>query len=136
MNDKMKDALDDVQKVIADNKARVKHILENEELTDEDGYPTELALEAIEKWHWDDPKGWFEFIHGLWFLSDWGWKECDAIDDITGEKTYCYYIATAGWSGNEAIIGAMQKNHMMWYLQWVQSRRGGHYIFELKEIKE
>jgi len=25
---------------------------------------------------------------------------------------------------------------MMWYLNWVESRRGGHYIFELKEFND
>jgi hypothetical protein len=25
---------------------------------------------------------------------------------------------------------------MMWHLNWVQSRRGGHYIFELKDFDE
>jgi hypothetical protein len=43
-----------------------------------------------------------------------------------------YYISTAGWSGNESIIYAMQENNLMWSLNWVQSRRGGHYIFELE----
>jgi hypothetical protein len=28
----------------------------------------------------------------------------------------------------------MQKNDMMWHLNWVQSRRGGHYIFELRNF--
>ena len=45
---------------VEENKARVQFIIEDgENLTDEDGYPTELALEAIQKWHWDDPEGWF-----------------------------------------------------------------------------
>ena len=29
---------------------------------DDDGYPTKNALEAIEKWNWNDARGWFKFI--------------------------------------------------------------------------
>lgn len=123
---------------IAEQKVRVQFIIEDgDNLTDDDGYPTDLALEAIEKWHWDDPKGWFEFIGSLWAYKDWGWKEKDEPHDYKENvMVHRYYISTAGWSGNESIIRAMQANSMMWHLQWVQSRRGGHYIFELYEVKE
>lgn len=128
---------------IAEQKVRVQFIIEDgDNLTDDDGYPTDLALEAIEKWHWDDPKGWFEFIGSLWAYKDWGWKEKDEPHELNRLEQYKdrivhrYHISTAGWSGNESIIRAMQANSMMWHLQWVQSRRGGHYIFELYEVKE
>lgn len=103
---------------------------------DDDGYPTEDALDLIEKWHWIDGKGWFKFIEEIWYFKSWGWKECEAIDEITNKKTWCYYISTAGWSGNESLTRSMERNSMMWYLTWVQSRRGGHYIFELKDIQD
>lgn len=134
------EGMEEINKQIAENKARVNFILENYDFTDEDGYPLEPALEAIEKWHWDDAKGWFKFIEGLWAYHDFGWKEKDEPHDWQDHKQYKdkmvhrYYISTAGWSGNESIIRAMQNNDMMWHLNWVQSRRGGHYIFELKEF--
>lgn len=103
---------------------------------DEDGYPTEDALDLITIWHWDDARGWFDFIKSIWAYRDWGWKEQEVIDEITNKKEWCYYISTAGWSGNESIIRAMEKNTWMWGLNWVQSRRGGHYIFQLKEFNE
>lgn len=104
---------------------------------DDDGYPTENALEAIEKWHWDDARGWFKFIEDIWYFHDWGWREEDEPHSWDKNKiVHRYYISTAGWSGNESIIRAMQNNSMMWHLNWVQSQRGGHYIFELKEFKE
>jgi hypothetical protein len=123
-----------MQDNILEKKTRVEELLKHEML-DDDGYPTDEALEIIEIWHWNDAKGWFDFIHSIWHLASWGWKEGEAIDEITNKKTWCYYVSTAGWSGNESIIRAMQKNDWMWHLNWVQSRRGGHYIFELREIK-
>ena len=123
-----------MQDNILEKKTRVEELLKHEML-DDDGYPTDEALEIIEIWHWNDAKGWFDFIHSIWHLASWGWKEGEAIDEITNKKTWCYYVSTAGWSGNESIIRAMQKNDWMWHMNWVQSRRGGHYIFELREIK-
>ena len=68
-------------------------------------------------------------------MPDWGWTEEDAIDEVFDKKVRRYKISTGGWSGNESIIHSMQKADFMWNLNWVQSRRGGHYIFELKEYK-
>jgi len=31
------------------------------------------------------------------------------------------------------IIRAMEENNSIWSLVWVQSRRGGHYIFEVSD---
>lgn len=127
---------------IADKRARVQKILDDADFLDADGYPTENALEAIEKWHWDNIPGWFKFIEGIWYMRSWGWKEADEPHDWSDMEQYKdkvvhrYYISTAGWSGNESIIRAMQNNEMMWHLNWVQSRRGGHYIFELREFKD
>jgi hypothetical protein len=132
----------EVEKQIAENKARVQFLLDDADFLDEDGYPTEHALEVIEKWHWDDAKGWFKFIEGIWYFHSWGWKELDEphewnkLDQYKDKIVHRYYISTAGWSGNESIIRAMQNNSMMWHLNWVESRRGGHYIFELKEFEE
>ena len=138
----MEDAKQKVERDTAERKARVHQILESgEDFLDEDGYPTEIALEAIEKWHWDDARGWFEFIKPIWYFGGgWGWREEDVPHEWNKLKGYKdkivhrYHISTAGWSGNESIIRAMQNNDWMWHLNWVQSRRGGHYIFELKEF--
>ena len=108
-----------------------------ENFLDEDGYPTDNALELIAKWPSSDAKGWFEFIENIWHLKSWGWKEKDEPHDWKeNTMVHRYHISTAGWSGNESIIRAMQSNEMMWHLNWVQSRRGGHYIFELREFDE
>jgi len=111
------------------------HIINNYDLLDADGYPTLNALMLIETWHWSDPKGWFEFIKSIWWMPDVVFF-IEEYDDIRDSKVYRYNISTGGWSGNESIITAMEQTDMLWGLNWVQSRRGGHYIFELKEVKE
>lgn len=134
MNDKMKAAMQkyEAEKVIT--LARIDALLKEDGL-DEDGYPSEAALEIIRIWPCDgDVRKWFEFINSIWHLRSWGWHEGEQLHEYEpGKKVYRYDISTAGWSGNESIIREMQSNSMMWHLHWVQSRRGGHYIFELRD---
>ena len=120
---------------IAESKSKIITLMNND-LLDDDGYPTEAALEIIKLWHWADAAGWFEFINSIWYLRSWGWHEGLEPDEWDKDKkVYRYNISTAGWSGNESIISAMKENNMLWAITWVQSRRGGHYIFEGKELK-
>ena len=116
---------------IAKSKAAIFDLIEHNELLDDDGYPTDAALDIIRLWHWSDARGWFKFIESVW--STYGrWTECGWRGS---EFDTAYDVATGGWSGNESIIRAMQDNGMMWTLNWYQSTRGGHYIFVLKEFK-
>jgi len=122
------------------DKQAIFDLIEHNEMLDDDGYPTEAALDVVKLWHWNDAKGWFKFIESIWHLRSLCWKEAEQdhewneFEQYKDKMVHRYYISTAGWSGNESIIGAMQDNGMMWHLTWVQSRRGGHYIFELKEF--
>lgn len=107
----------------------------DKEVLDEDGYPTDHACLLVEKWHWDDPIGWFKFIENIWHLHDWGWREEDVPHEYRKDETVRQYkISTAGWSGNEDLIRSMQKNNMLWNTTWIQSKRGGHYIFEVEDV--
>jgi hypothetical protein len=138
MNDKMKEALEMFEKQKISTLERID-LLMQEEMLDEDGYPTEEALEIIQIWPFDkDNQEWFGFINSIWHLKSWGWSEgLNPSDmpgvDLEGKQRYQYHISTGGWSGNESIIRAMESNSMMWHLHWVQSRRGGHYIFEQRD---
>ena len=89
-------------------------------------YPSNETLDAVKAWNWNDCTGLFEFVKQAWWMPDWGWREVD------GEL----HVSTGGWSGNEDLIEAMQANVMVWSLCWVQSRRGGHYVFEIWTGKE
>jgi hypothetical protein len=108
--------------------------MENEDVDylDEDGYPTDAAYDKIANWQGENLKEIFDFIESLWHLRSWGWASEETDHEfIKDKKVIRYDISTAGWSGNEDIIRAMQENLFLWHLTWVQSRRGGHYIFEI-----
>lgn len=86
---------------------------------DRDGYPTEETLLAIEQWNHRDPQGWFKFckdsLHPVY-----------STFSLTPEGLE---ITTGGWSGNEDVIGAMQKN-ILWTVYWINSHRGGRFLLD------
>ena len=117
---------------MATEKIIIDTLLANEDMLDDDGYPTEAAHTIIELWPYTDKRGWFVFIESIWHLKSWGWHEGVAEHDWDkGKMVYRYDMSTAGWSGNEGLIRSMEKNDMLWNITWVQSRRGGHFIFEV-----
>lgn len=116
----------------AAEKTIVDTLLAEGDFLDDDGYPTESAEKIVAMWPSDDAKGWFTFINSIWHLKSWGWSEGEEPHDCNKErKVYRYHISTAGWSGNESLIAAMKNSSLLWHFTWVQSRRGGHYIFEI-----
>jgi len=105
------------------------------DVLDENGYPSEAALDRVRTWPDDDPRGWLAFVRSLWWAADWGWSESE--DD----EGHWYRFSTGGWSGNESLVSAMQKTMTaeeqypewlrtmfgLWARHWYSSRRGGHY---------
>ena len=98
------------------------------EILDDDGYPTEEFLQSIVDWPWQD--GFGPLLEHA--LKGHIYDTCWSCEPKGGGKTE-WHISTGGWSGNESIITALRENYMFWMVCWVQSRRGGHYIFETKE---
>jgi len=90
---------------------------------DKNGYPDEEELKQIETWNGNDLVGLMDYVHDLWHWPDWGWNQ-------DGNR---YAISTGGWSGNEDIIAALERNFIFWAMCWQVSRRGGHYEFEIPE---
>jgi hypothetical protein len=97
---------------------------------DEDGYPTEDALEEIRNWDPMDPFGLMDYVYDLWWAADWGWEE--TVDRDRPENHY-FHISTGGWSGNEDIISAMEHNFIFWVQAFRMLRAGGHYVFRIEE---
>jgi hypothetical protein len=99
---------------------------------DDDGYPTEEAIERVRKFK-GQPEELLALVRTGWHYGDWGWHEESACDDDSlNRSVHRYYLHTGGWSGNESLISAMENNFQFWMVVWVQSRRGGHYIFEVR----
>ena len=101
-----------------------------EELLDEEGYPTEESLEKIKKWEIksdDDFEKLMDFIKKLWYYPDF----------LKKNKNKEYTLITGGWSGNEDIIGAMKNNIILHITYWKSSERGGKHIYQSlsQEIK-
>lgn len=89
-------------------------------MADPSGYPTAEDLERIKAWPAHDCRGLVDYMRGLWWNAEWGFRESGAT----------LQLSTGGWSGNESIIEALEQS-TFWILRWQSSRRGGHYEFEL-----
>jgi hypothetical protein len=90
---------------------------------DEDGYPTDEELAAIESWEVVDIMGLVEYVMDLWHWSDYA--------TLTHDVDKCLLeLHTGGWSGNESIIDTLMGT-MFWGACWEKSMRGGHYWFDI-----
>lgn len=90
---------------------------------DDDGYPTDETLETIKNFEVygdEDCEKLLQMASQVWLYPDYFTKD---------ESTGCWFVSTGGWSGNEDVIRALEKNHVFWALYWKQTRAGGHYIF-------
>lgn len=106
---------------------------------DEDGYPTEEALKTIEKFEdWRNLEKLFAAIKNIWAYPDYF---SGPLDEPPKEilpllwrepKSKWYCLATAGWSGNELIIAALQKNPIIKGFCWYMSARGGLHVYQLR----
>lgn len=104
-------------------------------MPDEDGYPTEEELKKIETWDFEKVGSLFElmdYVGTLWTYPDRFAKK--DIVDFFGKPVVEYYLSTGGWSGNESLIDALEKNFVFWMCCWKRSERGGHYWFEIRKL--
>ena len=94
---------------------------------DEDGYPEEDVLKKIREWDIvkDDYNDLIRLIQENWKFEEFGYFV------LNGKNLELH---TGGWSGNEDIIDAL-KQTVFWSAFWMKTERGGHYYFELKELK-
>lgn len=97
------------------------------DILDDDGYPTEPFLTSIETW--DYKRGFnqlLEFAMQGHIYPEYWQREKELDQDV-------WYIATGGWSGNEAILCALKSNTIFWLSCWYQSKRGGHFVFKVRK---
>jgi hypothetical protein len=101
---------------------------------DEHGYPEETEFERIKTWDFREKtvQNFLAEIERLWHWPDWGFKlEKEGHKNVLGNPAWRLILHTGGWSGNESIVVAMEKNFIFWTMTWLSSRRGGHYEFEI-----
>ena len=95
-------------------------------------YPSESQLKRISDWDiLEKPvRELLDYIESIWWTPDWGF--C-----LKGKRVLRLELHTGGWSGNESIIDALQKNWEFWMMYWMKTYRGGHYYFriDLRQIK-
>jgi hypothetical protein len=93
---------------------------------DEEGYPTEEALNHLRYWDHEGQQldGWplIDFLKAGWWGGDFGYKE----------RGKYVHISTGGWSGNEEAISVMEGNWMWWPMYFAVHRAGGHYTFDMR----
>ena len=104
---------------------------------DGNGYPTDDTLHRIEQWEVSDCDGLMEFLQKAWHYGEpyapaRHSVHCETMD----EEVEQWEVSTGGWSGNEEMIGAMQKNTLWWLFHWWESRRGGHFKFRAMRTQE
>ena len=105
-----------------------------------DDYPDPEDLARVESWPYTDLPALMAFVSDLW--CDYGWfEQTESRIDFGGmnegdlDDGHRWCCATGGWSGNEEIIAALERNTMFWALCWAASLRGGYYEFEVKDLR-
>lgn len=102
---------------------------------DQDGYPTDEALEHIKTLGKLDgdikarTEEFIAFVRSIWHWPEWGFHEREG-ENIVGRKCRVIELHTGGWSGNESVIDAMHGT-FFWFFYWRRSDCGGHFYFEL-----
>lgn len=102
---------------------------------DEDGYPTDATLTAIETWPYKDSSGCLDFARAAWHWPDYANGDLSAAErEVVHAEPEARFarFATGGWSGNESIIGALKANTMVRAMTWRLTARGGLHIFEYR----
>lgn len=99
---------------------------------DQHGYPTTETLDAIAVWDYHDLPGLFQFMADAWhwadFVSDRLRPEEAVVAHVEDYETVVRF-ATGGWFGNEELIYALRRNHLVWGFTWRLSTCGGLHIF-------
>lgn len=103
----------------------------NEPTFDRDGYPTDETLDRIENWEvktFSDALDAMDFVGRAWYYPD-RWERRTTGHPITARREVEYAFSTGGWSGNESLVGAIEKNTMLQMLGAWSWQRGGHYVY-------
>lgn len=109
----------------------MRKIDEIKRLVDGQGYPTGEFLEFLEEYEPDKSLPLYEFLED--YLEHM-WRNGGRIKlgrRYRGRRKL--ELHTGGWSGNESIIAALEKNEILMelYMRPVKWFAGGHYYYEI-----
>ena len=88
-------------------------------------YPTEEELEQVRTWDFHDVRYLFRFIELSEGMRHYGSFTRTTMPD--GRERI--RMATGGWSGNEDMLGALERNFIVHGSYWQLSARGGLEIY-------
>lgn len=96
-------------------------------------YPTDEQLNEIE--NWDYKLGFMpliDYIESLWWNPSWGFKLYKGRNHLFKRRVLKLQLHTGGWSGNERIIEALQRNYIFWAICFYKEIVGGHFWFHIR----
>ncbi len=96
---------------------------------DEDGYPTDQMVDDLVKVGITSYRDCEQVLDHLQTM--WRWPTYFTKGQMRKGRRI-WHVSTGGWSGHEALLGALERNYMFWSLCAMQWRRGGHYTFETR----
>ncbi len=96
----------------------------------DNGYPSDAECEKISNWpvNFSKPASFEDLFE---YISDRWWPDGDPGPRDNGR----YRFATSGWSGNEEMISALNRNTLAWTMTWQESKRGGLHVFQIPNWK-
>lgn len=101
---------------------------------DEHGYPMRETLDEIRDWPIErGHRDLLEFARRA-FNRHYGLLESGESKlpaDWPEDHKETWVAVTGGWSGNEDIIAALERNTIFWITCWGMSKRGGYHEFWL-----
>ena len=95
------------------------------------GYPDESILRKIKRWDGKDVTKMVNLIEESWNIT-YGAYQIKWINS----KRYKLTLITGGWSGNESVMAAINKNKWFDMFYWQMSKRGGLHEYEIYEVKD
>ena len=99
---------------------------EPEELIDNDGYPTDEALEHIQTFTGSTE----ELVAYVRSLMHNGSSSLEDFTNASGRPEKRLTLVTGGWSGCESVIATLRET-MFHVLFWESSNRGGKHTFTI-----